>query len=103
MVILSAVLALLSVQETPPILTPDQWVRQPALEYPERAQARDVRRGFVVLDCRFEQAVAVNCAVVEETPEGFGFAASALRAVRGGVATEGVEGRRTIRLDFILG
>ncbi len=103
MVILSAVLALLLVQEAPPVLTPDEWVRRPPLEYPERALARDVRRGLVVLDCRFEQAAAVDCTVVEETPEGFGFAASALRAVRRGVAAEGVEGRRTIRLDFVLG
>ncbi|MGV3578901.1 hypothetical protein [Brevundimonas sp.] len=103
MVILPAVLALLLAQETPPVLTPDQWVRQPPLEYPERAQARDVRRGFVVLDCHFDQAVVTDCTVVEETPAGFGFGASALRAVRRGVAVEGVEGRRTIRLDFVLG
>lgn len=102
MLILSAALAILAVQQ-PPLLAPSEWVRQPPLEYPERAQARDVRRGFVVLDCRFEQAVAVECAVVEESPAGFGFGASALRAVRRGVAAEGVEGRRTIQLDFVLG
>lgn len=102
MLILSAVLAAHLVQQ-PPTLTSDEWVRRPPIEYPARALSRDIRRGRVVLDCQFEASKAVDCTIVEETPADFGFGPEALRAVRRGVAVEGVEGRRAVRLDFILG
>lgn len=102
MLMLPAVLAALIVQQ-PPLLTPNEWARRPPIEYPARALSRDVRRGRVVLDCRFEASKAVECTVVEESPVGLGFGEEALRAVRRGVAVDGVEGHRTLRLDFILG
>jgi protein TonB len=93
-----AVLALQTPAETPPV----EWVRQPPVEYPERALSRNVRRGSVVLSCRFEASVAVECSVVSETPAEMGFGAAALRAVRRGVAAPGVEGVRTVALNFAL-
>lgn len=102
MLILSAALAVVSASQTAPT-PPVEWVRRPPIEYPARALSRDVRCGFVVLSCRFEASIAVECTVLEETPQGMGFGAEALRAVRRGVAATGTEGVRNVRLDFILG
>ena len=99
---LPSVLAVLALQATPSP-PPVEWSRRPPIEYPERALSEDIRRGRVTLKCRFEQAVPMDCVVVEETPAGYGFGAAALRAVRRGVATPGVEGERTVVLNFVLG
>lgn len=98
----ASVLAALALQATP-ALPPVEWSRRPPIEYPERALSEDIRRGRVTLKCRFEQAVPLDCVVVEETPAGYGFGAAALRAVRRGVAVAGTEGERTVVLNFILG
>lgn len=99
---LPSVLAVLALQATP-ASPPVEWSRRPPIEYPERALSEDIRRGRVALKCRFEQAVPLDCVVVEETPAGYGFGAAALRAVQRGVATPGTEGERTVVLNFILG
>jgi len=99
---LPSVLAVLALQATP-ASPPVEWSRRPPIEYPERALSEDIRRGRVTLKCLFEQAVPLDCVVVEETPAGYGFGAAALRAVRRGVATPGTEGERTVVLNFILG
>jgi outer membrane biosynthesis protein TonB len=93
-----AVIALQQAAAAPPV----EWIRQPPVEYPERALSQNVRRGRVVLSCRFEASVAVECVVVTETPAEMGFAAAALRAVRRGVAAPGVEGVRSVSLNFAL-
>lgn len=92
----------------PPEITNPRWVRQPrdlARYYPARALARG-ETGQVVLNCRVDVAGALHCAVVSETPEGWGFGEAALRiaqdyrmvpAMRDGQA---VEGRYRMRVPF---
>lgn len=89
------------------ILRP-HWLRTPTdLErfYPRRALQMGMQ-GEAVLDCRVSPAGALSCAVVRESPEGWGFGVAAQRiaaeyrmvpAMRGGVA---VEGRYQMRVPF---
>ncbi|MEZ5960220.1 MAG: TonB family protein [Hyphomonadaceae bacterium] len=92
----------------PPQITNPRWLRQPRdLEryYPARALAREIP-GQVVLDCLVTVNGTLNCAVVSETPNGWGFGAAALRiaaehrmvpASREGQA---MEGRYRMRVPF---
>lgn len=92
----------------PAEITNPRWVRQPRdLEryYPARALARG-ETGSVLLNCRVDVGGALHCAVVSETPVGWGFGDAALRiardyrmvpAMRDGVA---VEGRYRMRVPF---
>lgn len=102
MLTLPAVFAALTLQSpaTPPTV---EWVRRPPVEYPAAALSRSVSSGRVLLNCRFEASVAVDCAVVSETPEGLGFGTEALRAVGRGLATPGTEGQRSVLILFFLG
>lgn len=92
----------------PAEITNPRWVRQPrdlARYYPARALARG-ETGSVLLNCRVDVGGALHCAVVSETPVGWGFGDAALRiaqdyrmvpAMRDGVA---VEGRYRMRVPF---
>lgn len=92
----------------PAEITNPRWVRQPrdlARYYPARALARE-QAGSVLLNCRVDVGGALHCAVVSETPVGWGFGDAALRiaqdyrmvpAMRDGVA---VEGRYRMRVPF---
>lgn len=91
-----------------PTVTSPHWLRRPSnLEpyYPRRALERGVD-GDVVLDCRVTTAGFLDCAVVSESPSGYGFSSAALRiaadhqmrpATRGGMA---VEGHYRMRVPF---
>ena len=93
---------------SPPEITNPRWVRQPrdlARYYPARALARG-ETGSVLLNCRVDVGGALHCAVVSETPEGWGFGDAALRiaqdyrmvpATRDGRT---VEGRYRMRVPF---
>lgn len=92
----------------PPEITNPRWLRQPrdlARYYPARALARGIT-GQAVLDCLVDVAGALNCTVISETPENWGFGAAAVRisedyrmvpAMRGGQA---VQGRYRMRVPF---
>ncbi|MET0182079.1 MAG: energy transducer TonB [Caulobacterales bacterium] len=63
-----------------------RWVRQPSgaefeRYYPERAAERG-RSGQVILDCLVGAGGEIACAVLSETPPGWGFGAAALRISR---------------------
>ncbi len=65
------------------ITTPD-WIRRPrdlAAYYPERALDRG-REGVVILDCLVGVDGRLGCAIVSETPSGWGFGAAALAIAR---------------------
>lgn len=91
-------------------ITQPHWTRHPdnlARYYPERAVARSIE-GAVTLDCIVRVSGALDCAVVSETPRGWGFAEAALRisrdyamvpATRDGAP---VEGRYRMRVPFAL-
>ncbi|USQ94233.1 energy transducer TonB [Caulobacter sp. RL271] len=63
------------------------WARRPSTEdfqrnYPDRAQRMEIS-GRAVLSCMLdERGLLTNCAVVEETPAGYGFGEAALRLSR---------------------
>jgi len=98
------------ISSEPPLatITRPTWVRQPRdlqAYYPPRALARGTE-GSVALNCVVRVTGLLDCAVVSETPEGWGFANAALRiardyrmvpAMRDGVA---VEGRYQMRVPF---
>lgn len=68
----------------PALITDPTWLRRPSdLEryYPRRAITRNMS-GMVTLDCIVSRAGALDCAVVSETPEGWGFGAAAQRIAR---------------------
>lgn len=94
----------------PALITNPHWVRRPsdlARYYPRRAATMNVE-GMAMLDCVVRTSGALDCAVVSETPEGWGFGAAALRiagehrmtpASRDG---EPVEARYRMRVPFDL-
>lgn len=93
-----------------PTIRQPRWTERPrdlARYYPRRALARGVE-AWVVLDCIVGVSGALNCSVVSEAPEGWGFGEAALRiardhrmepALRDGVP---VEGRYQMRVPFTL-
>lgn len=92
----------------PPEITNPRWLRQPrdlARYYPPRALARGVE-GQALLNCLVDVRGALECSVISETPEGWGFGAAAVRisedyrmvpAMRDGQA---VPGRYRMRVPF---
>jgi protein TonB len=94
----------------PPEITNPHWLVRPrnlASYYPRRALARAIT-GEVLLDCRVSALGALECTIISETPENWGFGAAAQRiardhrmtpASRDGVA---VEGRYRMRVPFEL-
>ena len=61
-----------------------RWRVQPAPEFPAEAMRWGAGEGAVTLVCRVETSGRLSaCQVVEETPAGHGFAASALEATSG--------------------
>lgn len=65
----------------PAMITDPVWARGPMPEYPERAMANGVHDGRVTLQCAIRpDGALLDCSVIEETPAGQGFAASALAA-----------------------
>lgn len=66
---------------------PPRWLRRPTPEFPDRALDRGVVRGSVELSCTVDGSGRLsNCEVVQETPKGLGFGASALRETRRALA-----------------
>lgn len=100
----------LPVESGPVTIERPRWLQRPrdlARYYPRRAIPRGME-GEVVLDCLVATTGALNCAVVSETPQNWGFAEAALRiardhrmvpATRNG---EPVQGRYTMRVPFEL-
>jgi TonB family protein len=92
------------------LITRPHWLRRPdnlEIYYPRNARRRDIE-GQAVLDCVVSTAGELDCAIVSETPERWGFGAAALAiardhrmspAMRDGVA---VEGRYRMRVPFEL-
>jgi periplasmic protein TonB len=96
---------------TPPgpiVIHEPRWLQRPrnlTAYYPSRALDRNVE-GAVRLDCLVRVSGVLDCAVVSESPEGWGFGEAAQRiarahrmvpATRDGVA---VEGRYAMRVPF---
>jgi protein TonB len=94
-----------------PVLVEDpRWLQRPrdlARYYPPRAIGRGVE-GEAVLDCLVSRIGTLSCAVVSETPAGWGFGAAAVQiaedhrmvpATRDG---QPVEGRYRMRTPFRL-
>jgi TonB family protein len=82
---------------------PPRWLRRPMPEFPDRALDRGVVRGSVELSCTVDGSGRLsNCEVVQETPEGLGFGASALRETRRAQAAPRVVGGvpQSYRLSF---
>lgn len=89
-------------------ITDPQWLRRPRnlqRYYPRGAIARGVE-GMVVLDCMVATSGNLNCRVISETPQDWGFGAAALRiaadhqmepARSNGTA---IEGRYRMRVPF---
>lgn len=66
---------------------PPRWLRRPTPEFPDRALDRGVMRGSVELSCTVDGSGRLaNCEVMQETPQGLGFGASALRETRRALA-----------------
>lgn len=65
----------------PSVITNPSWAVQPMPEYPETAMAAGVVQGRVVQRCIvLSTGWLRNCEIIEETPTGMGFGASALNA-----------------------
>jgi periplasmic protein TonB len=94
----------------PPAISDPHWLRRPrdlGRFYPVRARAAGIE-GVVVLDCAVSPQGALDCAIVSETPPGWGFGDAAQRisrehrmapALRDGVP---IEARYRMRLPFQL-
>lgn len=89
-------------------ITAPHWLQRPrdlARYYPRRAIERNVQ-GEVLLDCRVSTAGTLQCGVISETPEGWGFGSAALRIARDHRMTPAmsqgtaVEGRYEMRVPF---
>jgi protein TonB len=93
-----------------PVITRPEWVRRPSgltVYYPRRALNRGIE-GEAALTCVVSVTGHLDCAVVSETPTGWGFGEAAIRiardhrmvpAMRDGIA---VEGRYSMRVPFQL-
>lgn len=84
---------------------PPRWLRQPTPEFPDRALNRGVTRGSVELSCTVGGSGRLaDCEVMEESPEGLGFGANALRETRRALAApmvvDGVP--QSYRLSFVV-
>lgn len=82
---------------------PPRWLRRVAPEFPERAVTRGVTRGSARISCTVATNGALeDCRIDQETPEGFGFGASALQAARRSRASPATIGGvpRVYRLTF---
>lgn len=67
----------------PTVILHPSWARQPMLDYPAAAIANNVSAGRVVLRCTANPNGSLsNCAIVEETPDGQGFADAAIAGAR---------------------
>ena len=69
---------------SPPVVSNPQWVRRPrdlARYYPPRALERGME-ARVVMDCAVSVQGMLNCSVVSETPENWGFGEAARRISR---------------------
>jgi len=69
---------------SPPVVSDPQWVRRPrdlARYYPPRALERGME-ARVVMDCAVSVQGLLNCSVVSETPENWGFGEAARRISR---------------------
>lgn len=69
---------------SPPVVSNPQWVRRPrdlARYYPPRALERGME-ARVVMECAVSTQGLLNCSVVSETPENWGFGDAALRISR---------------------
>ena len=98
----------------PNVLTNPFWVERPdaqdfARNYPRRAMDESVS-GRALLDCLVASDGLLTCAVVSETPEGYGFGEAALRVARSfrmapqtrdGVPTAGGRVRVPIRWNLV--
>jgi hypothetical protein len=85
-----------SAQESAPSASPQQatrvdqlglnpWAQFPTVEFPERASARLVSYGRVILLCRFEPTgFLTQCQIAEESPAGMGFGLASLAGARRG-------------------
>lgn len=61
--------------------SPVDWAERPMPNYPRRAEANDVKRGIVALDCGvLETGRLEGCRIEAEFPYGMGFGAEALQA-----------------------
>jgi len=89
-------------------ITAPHWLQRPrdlSRYYPSRALARGVE-GEVLLDCRVSTGGALDCSIIAESPQGWGFGAAALRISRDhrmAPATSAgavVEGRYRMRVPF---
>jgi len=86
------------------------WLRQPSIEYPERAQSRGIERGRVSLNCAVNPNGSMSdCQITSEEPSGAGFGQAALAgARRARVSPREVDGaavgaRVTFNMTFVLG
>ena len=67
----------------PSVITNPSWARQPTVEFPERASARGIESGRVVLNCLVNANGSMSdCNVVSEDPAGTGFGAAAQAGAR---------------------
>lgn len=65
-----------------PGLIPPQWLRMPQASFPERAAARGIESGLVIIQCvATPEGMLTWCQLTEETPAGTGFAQAVMNAV----------------------
>lgn len=70
-----------STSPRPSVITNPSWAVRPMPEYPETAMAAGITSGRVVQRCVVMSTGWLrNCEIIEETPVGMGFGASALNA-----------------------
>lgn len=89
----------------PAVITNPSWSRQPAPAFPAEALSNGVTEGRVALRCiTTASGVLIDCEVLEETPAGQGFAASALEgAARARLAPRTVGGADLgARVEFTI-
>ena len=67
----------------PSVITNPGCARQPAVEFPERASARGIDSGRVVLNCLVNANGSMSdCNIVSEDPQGAGFGSAAVSGAR---------------------
>lgn len=67
-----------------PGVTPPAWLRTPQAAFPERAAARGIENGLVVIQCvATPEGTLIWCELTQETPPDAGFGQAVMNAVGG--------------------
>ena len=102
--LLLAMMSIVAFQETTPAAEAPaaasvRWSAPPRIETPPKA-LQDKVSGVATLRCAFMDGSPTACRIVAESPPGYGFGTTALRATRSARAANGLDGLHEFSIVF---